>query len=209
MIFPIPFVGMVGLKIAKLTHDDRRLLTAGSVQGRDFHSALVANVLGLDEIVVEERLEELDQVHRLIRLIGEHEFSDATLTLRWRFVHALYQNTLYESLRPTQRVAMSNAVAQAMLDHHGKETGEIATALAYLFESGRRYADASDYFLVASRKAARLYANQEAAALAQPSVGCAERLTGAETASRVIAATFHLAPGPPNHDAVRGCCRGL
>ena len=185
--------GMIGLKIAKLSDDDRRLLTAASVQGRDFHSAVVATVLGLDETAVEERLEGLDQMYRLIRLIGEHEFPDACLTLRWRFVHALYQNTFYESLRPTQRVAISDAVAQALIDHHGEATDEIATDLAYLFDAGRKYAEASDYFLAASRKAARLYANQEAATMAQRSIACAQKLKSSDAASRVIAATFHLA----------------
>jgi hypothetical protein len=36
-----------------------------------------------------------------VKLIGEAEFADRALTLRYRFVHILYQNTLY-SLQPTR-----------------------------------------------------------------------------------------------------------
>ena len=60
---------------------------------------------------VEEQLEVLDRVHVFVKLVGEHEFPDRTLTLRYRFVHVLYQNALYATLQPTRRAAMSGKVA--------------------------------------------------------------------------------------------------
>ena len=95
--------GMIQRKIDQLSEDDRRLLVAASVQGYEFDSAVVARVLERDAAEVEDRLDELDRVHAFVRLVREQEFPDRTLTLRYRFVHVLYQNALYASLRPTRR----------------------------------------------------------------------------------------------------------
>ena len=97
---------MIQRKIDQLGEDDRRLLVAASVQGYEFDSAVVARVLERDAAEVEERLDELDRVHAFVRLVREHEFPDRTLTLRYRFVHVLYQNALYASLRPTRRASL-------------------------------------------------------------------------------------------------------
>jgi len=42
----------------------------------------------------------LERVHFMVRLIREQTFPDRTLTLRYGFVHVLYQNALYAALQP-------------------------------------------------------------------------------------------------------------
>src|SRR5262249_20056605 len=123
---------MIERKIAQLGEEDRRLLVAASVQGYEFEAAVAAKALALDAADVEEQLERLERVHAFVRLVGEHEFPDRTLTLRYRFVHVLYQNALYASLRPTRRASFSAAVAQALVgDYRGKSTA-LAAAPALL-----------------------------------------------------------------------------
>jgi len=72
--------------------EDRRLLVAASVQGYEFEAAVVAQALARDAADVEEQLQGLERVHAFVKLVREHEFPDRTLTLRYRFVHVLYQN---------------------------------------------------------------------------------------------------------------------
>jgi predicted ATPase len=91
---------MIRRKIDSLSDADRRLLMAASVQGLEFDSSVVAKVAGLDAVEVEERLDALDRVHAFVRLVGERELPDATLTLRCTFVHSLYQNALYSIDEP-------------------------------------------------------------------------------------------------------------
>src|SRR5262249_17251122 len=83
--------GMIQRKLAQLSPAGRRLVSVASVQGHEFDSAAVAEVLRLDAAEVEERLQALDRVHGLVQLVREYEFHDRTLTLRYRFVHILYQ----------------------------------------------------------------------------------------------------------------------
>jgi hypothetical protein len=162
--------GMIQRKIGQLGEDDRRLLVAASVQGYEFDSAVVARVLGRDAAEVEERLDELDRVHAFVRAVREHEFPDRTLTLRYRFVHVLYQNALYASLGPTRRASLSAAVAQALLAYYKEKSGSVAAELALLLEAARDFSRAADYFLVAARNAVRVFANQEAVVLARRGV---------------------------------------
>jgi predicted ATPase len=158
---------MIQRLIDQLTDDERRLLLAASVQGHEFNSVVVAEVLALDATEVEERLEVLDRVHGLVRRVGEYQLPDRTPTLRYSFVHTLYQNALYEGLQPTRKVAFSAAVARALLQHHGETGGGVTADLALLFEASRDGARAADFFLRAAQRAFRVFANQEAAALAR------------------------------------------
>jgi len=159
--------GMIERKIAQLSEEDRRLLVAASVQGYEFDSAIVAKALELDPADVEEHLEALERVYALVRFVSEREFPGRVLTLRYRFVHVLYQNALYASLRPTRRAQLSATVAGALLGCYGKQSGTVASELAFLFESARDWARAADYYLVAANNASEVWALQEAGVLAQ------------------------------------------
>jgi predicted ATPase len=159
--------GMIQRKIDQLSEQDRRLLVAASVQGYEFDSAVIARAIEQDAADVEDQLDELDRVHCFVRLVREEELPDRTPTLRYRFVHVLYQNALDATLRPTRRASLSTAVAEALLGHYGEKCGDVAAELALLLEAARDFSRAADYFLLAAQNAARVFANQEAVKLAR------------------------------------------
>ena len=158
--------GMIERKIAQLSEEDRKLLVAASVQGYEFDSAVVAEVLNINAGEVEERLEKLERIHAFVRLVEEREFPDRTLSLRYRFVHVLYQNALYASLRATRKVQMNSAVARALEGYYGEKSQNVAHELAVLWEVAREFAKAADYFRLAAQQASQVFADQEAAKLA-------------------------------------------
>ena len=114
---------MIQRKIDQLDERDRRLATTAAVQGHEFDSATVAKALAIDPAEVEERLEGLDRLHGLVRLIGEREFPDGTLTLRYSFVHVLYQNALEASLAGMRKASLSGAIAHAMMWLYAERSG--------------------------------------------------------------------------------------
>ena len=183
---------MVQKKIDQLDDVDRRLLTAASVQGYEFEATVVARALELDEVEVEERLECLDRVHALVRSVCEQEFPDHTLTVRYTFVHALYQDFLYAALTPARRAQASAAVARVLVGLYGEQMATIASELALLFEAARDFAQASDHFAQAARNAAAIYANLEAVELTRKAIANAERLQGRQRHERVLAAALQL-----------------
>jgi serine/threonine protein kinase/predicted ATPase len=158
---------MIQRKIDQLSEADRRLLTAASVQGPEFDAVVVAQVAGQEAADVEERLNILERVHALVRLVREQTFPDGTQTLRYGFMHVLYQNALYASLQPARRAALSAAVARALLGYYGEHNAAVAGEVALLFEAARDPARAADYFLQAAENAVRVSAHQEAIALAR------------------------------------------
>jgi len=159
--------GMIERKIGQLSEEDRRLLVAASVQGYQFDSAVLARALGADQAQVEEQLDTLERVHAFVQCVADEELPDRTLTLRYRFVHVLYHSALEAMLRPTRRVALSRAIADALVAHYGDQRGRVASVLASLFEASRDFAEAAAYFLLAAQHATRVFANHEAIALAR------------------------------------------
>ncbi|MGB7924370.1 MAG: AAA family ATPase, partial [Pyrinomonadaceae bacterium] len=187
---------MIQRKIDQLGAEDLRLMVAASAQGYEFDSAVIAEALGIDPAEVEERLEELDRSHYFVRLIGEKEFPDRTLTLRYRFVHVLYQNALYASLKPTRRVSFSRAVAESLRQHYGEQEATVAARLAVLFETARDFQQAAHYFLLAAQQAAKVFANQEVVQLARRGLDLLKMLpdTPERTQQEL---TFHVTMGVP------------
>ncbi|MEO7273735.1 MAG: protein kinase, partial [Vicinamibacterales bacterium] len=176
---------MIARKIGRLDEHDRRLLVAASVQGHEFDSTTISEALGMDPAEVEERLDALDRVHMFVKLVGEQEFTDRTLTLRYRFVHILYQNTLYATLQPTRRAAMSGKVAQSIVRHQGPELAAGAAQLGILFEAARDFGAAANQFFAAARHAAGLFAFREAVTLSRRALKALEALPESPTRLQV------------------------
>ncbi|HEY8505236.1 MAG TPA: hypothetical protein VIL46_11685, partial [Gemmataceae bacterium] len=162
---------MIRRKLDQLRESDRRLAAAASVQGPEFDSAVVAGALGLDAAEVEERLQALDRVHGLVRRVREGELPDRTLTVRYAFVHVLYQQALYAELSPTRRAVLGAALARVLQGHQGEHAPAVAGELACLYEVGRDFARAARCFHLAARNAARVFAHREALALARRGLG--------------------------------------
>jgi predicted ATPase len=167
---------MIERKIDRLADADRRLLLAASAQGQEFDSAVLSKALTLNAEEVEERLAVLDRVHSLVRLVAEHDLPDGTPTLRYRFVHVLYQHALYMSLKAARKVSLSAAIAHALRDHYGVHTSEIATQLAVLFENARDFDQATQYLWLAAESAVRVSAHPEALVLARRGLRLLESL---------------------------------
>lgn len=154
--------GLIHRKIDGLDEFGRRILSAASVQGQEFDAVVIAKAIGTDPADLEERLNDLDRVHGFARPIREHECPDGTLTLRYCFVHVLYQNILYQSLTPARKISFSRAIAQALEQLYGERTGEIAAALAMLHETARDFSRAVEFFHQAATRARDLMAYREA-----------------------------------------------
>ena len=158
---------MIQRKLERLDDYDRRLLAAASVQGHQFDSAIVAGVLNHEPAEVEEHLQALDHVHGLVRTMHEFELPDRTLSVRFAFVHILYQQTLYDSLSPSRRTALAAALAAKLEQHHGTKATALAAELACLYEVGRDFPRAARQFLLAAQNAGRVFAHHEAVDLAE------------------------------------------
>jgi serine/threonine protein kinase/tetratricopeptide (TPR) repeat protein len=167
---------MISKKIDTLEAEERRTLQYASVEGAEFLSTVVASLLDVDEVDLEERLANLEKTHRLIVTRGEEELPDGSLATRYRFAHALYQNFLYADLVNKRRVMLHRQAGERLVKHYGKRAPQIATQLALHFERGRDFPRAIEYLIHAGDNATKLYANAEAADHYTRAVGLVEKL---------------------------------
>jgi tetratricopeptide (TPR) repeat protein len=149
-------------QVESLPEPDRRTLQCASVIGRDFHSNVLGRLLEEDEIRVEERLQRLARVHRMVEQRGEEELPNGSLATVYRFVHSLYQEVLYGDIVRARIQQLHLRAAEVLLEAHGSQAPRIAVALANHFERGRDFAKALVHRIQAGDNAARLYAYPEA-----------------------------------------------
>src|SRR5262249_11900454 len=73
---------LIEYKLEKLHPEERRLLEAASVTGREFGAAAVASAIGDETVQIEERCAELVRSQQFIQLMGTNEWPDGTVTTR-------------------------------------------------------------------------------------------------------------------------------
>ncbi|MCM3905857.1 MAG: protein kinase [Pyrinomonadaceae bacterium] len=167
---------MISKKVDSLGEEERRALQYASVEGQEFLSTVVASLLGIDEVDLEELLARIEKTHRLIVTRGEEELPDRSLATRYRFAHALYQNFLYGDLVTKRRTMLHRQAGEQLAQHYGKRAPQIATQLALHFERGRDFARAVEFLIHAGDNATTLYANAEAADHYTRALSLAEKL---------------------------------
>jgi predicted ATPase len=105
---------MIEKQIERLSPFDQRALEAASLAGPEFSAASVAAALEEDLLRVEERLEELARRHRFLEPTGVCESTNGAVTARYAFIHALYQNTLYERISASRRIRMKHLIPETI-----------------------------------------------------------------------------------------------
>ena len=160
--------GIIKERIGRLAPPLQALLRIASVVGETFGAEIVAHVQGVDEQQIAGQLgSALDREQRLVRLQGSQQVGAQQL-VQYRFRHILFQQYLYNSLDPIQRIYLHRAVAEELEQRYGAEAKLIAPQLA------RHYAIAGDnqramhYFGIAGDMAAAIYANAEAEVALSP-----------------------------------------
>lgn len=184
---------MIRKKVTVLQEEDQRVLQYASVQGDSFLSNILAKALGADNAGIEERLDRIERVHRLIHATGEEELPDGSLAMRYRFVHTLYQNILYQDLVTTRRIQLHLQTAELLAQHYGNHAAGIAAQLAMHFELGRNFQRAVRYLIQAGENAGMLYAYAEAENHYTKALALVEKLSGEEQSAILFQVQKQLA----------------
>ncbi len=153
---------LVRAHLATLLGPERELLAVASVLGKEFSSAIARALAGGDELQVEERLQRLSRVNRVLESLGEDDLPDGTLGTRYRFAHGLYQRVLYEDLVAPRRAELHGRAGERLLRCWGESAPTRAAELAEHFERGRDFARAARLRTRAGEHAARRFSGQEA-----------------------------------------------
>ncbi|HEU4833633.1 MAG TPA: AAA family ATPase [Pyrinomonadaceae bacterium] len=158
---------MIERHVDHLDVETQRTLEAASVAGVEFSTPALAAGLEEDPQVVEARCNELARQRQYIQECGVQELPNGEVVTRFGFIHAVYQNVLYDRLPAARRVKLHRLIAERGEEVFGKRAVEISAELAMHFERGRDYKRAAYYLKTGANNAIRRFAYQEAVDLAR------------------------------------------
>jgi DNA-binding winged helix-turn-helix (wHTH) protein/tetratricopeptide (TPR) repeat protein len=148
----------------RLTTEEQQVLEAASVAGAEFSAAAVAAAVEATEGAVEECCARLARRKQFLRARGGVEWPDGTVAEHYAFLHALYQQVLYERSAAGRRIELHRRIGARKEAAYGERTGEIAAELAVHFEQGQESHKAIHYLQHAGENAVRRHAYSEAIA---------------------------------------------
>jgi len=152
---------VIGKRLSLLSPECNQLLAVASVIGREFAMDTLKAVAGINEDVFVNALKEA------VRLSVLEERSQVG-TVRYRFTHAFFRQTLYEEMIAPQRLKLHQQVARALETLYAKRIEEHAAELAEHFSHSTDPADLAkvvSYGEMAAGRATAVYAYGEAVRL--------------------------------------------
>ena len=153
---------MILRKIASLTPVERAILDVASAAGPTFSALLLAGAMHKGILDIEDVCEQLVRSTGLLRAAGVSEWPDGRVSGEYTFIHALYQQVLYEQLSPARRANAHRKLGESLERGHSTQSAA-APALATHFEQGRDFAKALVYLSLAAEGSARRFSMREAA----------------------------------------------
>ena len=167
---------MIERQVDHLGVESQSILEAASVAGLEFSVPALAAGLEKDPRLVEARCNELARQGQYLKDCGVQELPNGEVVTRFGFVHALYQNVLYDRLPVGRRVKLHRLIAERGEEVYGKRAVEISAELAMHFERGRDFTRAAHYYKAGANNAIRRFAYHEAVELARHGIELIERL---------------------------------
>jgi DNA-binding winged helix-turn-helix (wHTH) protein/predicted ATPase len=187
---------LIEKQIDHLHADDQRTLETASVAGAEFSSLAVAAGLEHDQKLLEARCDELARRCQFIQDLGVQDLSNGQTATRYGFIHALYQNVLYDRLSASRRAQVHQRMGEWIEALYGERAGEIAAELAMHFDRAANAKQAIKYLQQAAENDIRRFAYREAVALARRGLELVKRLPDTpERASQEIG--LHVTLGVP------------
>jgi DNA-binding winged helix-turn-helix (wHTH) protein len=191
---------MIENQIAGLDRQLQRVLETAAVTGVEFPAAAIAFGMEEDLTTIEETCEELERRHRFLRATGIGTLPNRTVTARYTFTHALYQEVLYDRVAPWRRVRLHQLIGERGEEAYGERAADIAAELAMHFELGHDYRRAVKHLRQAAQNHFLRFANREAIAYLMRALGLLEHWpewerTGARIALLEQAGLARLAMG--------------
>jgi predicted ATPase len=136
-----------------LTQEDQALLETASVAGTTFSVSAVAWAIGSPGELVEARCRAIAEREQFIQYAGSRRSAVGSVTARYSFLHALYQNVIYDRVNDARKARLHQSIGERMEAVYRGATEPMAAELALHFERGGDHGRAVTYLLQAARRA--------------------------------------------------------
>jgi hypothetical protein len=152
---------VIGKRLSLISQECNQLLSVAAVIGREFPLDTLKGVANIKEDIFINALKEAVQLSVL-------EERSQVGSVRYRFTHAFFRQTLYEELIAPQRLQLHQQVARSLETRYEKRLKDHAAELAEHFSQSTDPIDlikAIEYGNMAAQRAIDVYAYGEAARL--------------------------------------------
>ena len=178
--FPETVKNVLKTRLSRLDDECQSVLTLASFVGNDFTLEVMSALTGIEENKLLEMLDKLLKTG----LIKEREVRGEGVC---SFADILVRDVVYEEVSLLKRKKFHGVVGCALEKAYAGKIDEHFGELAYHFLEGGSKEKALDYFLKAGEKAAKIYANAEAASYFQSALTLLEEKEGVlQEKSRVL-----------------------
>jgi hypothetical protein len=151
-------------RMERMPRELQEALAVAAVQGVNFESAVLAHVLGADELAVMKLIEPAEKLHDVIDYVSDVEL-DTDTTSRYRFTSSLIQRELLQTVRGKQLLIAQRKTAEGIEMLWGDDSADLAAKLAVHYERGKVWDKASQYNILAAKQARAAGAISQAIAL--------------------------------------------
>lgn len=162
LVLPENLRQLLEQRFERLRPEEQRVLEVGSVVGVEFAAALVAAGLDAEVEQAEAWCEALARRQQWLRTQGQSAWPDGTVSGRYGFIHALYQDMVYSRVTAARRRRLHQRIGERLAAGHAAQAPELAAELALHFERGRDNQRAVHYCQHAAEHALQRYAYREA-----------------------------------------------
>jgi tetratricopeptide (TPR) repeat protein len=167
---------LIERQIDSLSDRDRELLESAAVAGTTFPVAVIARVIGAAREEIEKQFYELSKRTQYLQHAGLRRRPNGRGTSRYSFVHAFYQNVIYDRLGDTRRRQLHQAIGERTELAYQGATDRVAAELALHFERAGDNERAAKYLLQAAQKLLSVCAYAETVDYATKALALADQL---------------------------------
>jgi predicted ATPase len=174
---------MIEQQFHRLGPEEQRVLEVASVAGSGCAVAAVASGLDLAMEIVEERCSGLAHRRQFLIASGIEGWPDGTVTERYHWTHALYQEVVYAQIPEGRRLRLHQRIGAREEAGYGDEARAHAAELAMHFERAQDATRAVRYMQQAADNSMQRSAYQEAGEYLRRGLALLNHLPG--TAARL------------------------
>jgi DNA-binding winged helix-turn-helix (wHTH) protein/tetratricopeptide (TPR) repeat protein len=192
-VVPDSLIEIIQKQVEQLSPKEQELLTAASVIGHSFSTAVLAMSLNGNWADIDEACDALSRRHLLLTRGGLLDLPDGKISGLFQFTHALHRDVIYSSCRPVARCLLHHRVGEAIEKIWHEQEHETAAELARHFQESRDYVRVVHYLQVQAANAEHRYAYQEAITLLELALRFTGELKDGSQIERVCEVKTHLA----------------
>jgi tetratricopeptide (TPR) repeat protein len=176
----------------ELSVELRSMLEVASIEGKQFHGPIIANVLDLTVEKTREALRLLERKHGIVRRLWSitakvdqsRRHQQNIVAYDYEFSHGIFRDAVNAQIQPETRIILATKVANSLITMLGNRCNDMADRMAELLEAGGQLDQAAHYCQLAAENSTRSFDDYAGISHAERGISLLSRMDDSEQRSR-------------------------